>query len=495
MNAYLITVIVYLIIITGIGVWRSLRVRGQNDFMIAERHVSTFMMVMTLVVTWTGAGSLIGGAGLAYRQGFSELWMSIGAWIAILVIYRLAGRVRHIAEYTLPDILEKRYNGTARALGSIALIIGCTTIVGYQLKGGAFVLNLVADVPTEHGIAIMAAFTILVTALAGMRSIVAIDMLNGIMVLVGVLVAVPVLIMSLGGPSEVISQLPETHLKLFGGHSAIWAAAVFFPVFLLLLGEPSMYQKFFSARDEGTAKRAAVGWIIGIIIVDVLICTLAILGRLAFPGLGEEGHAERVILDVARFGLPTWAGCMLLASGIAIVFSTANSFLLAPATNLTHDIIQRFIAPGMRQRTIVIVSRLAIVALGIMAYVLLTRFSNVLTMALYAYTMIGAGLTPAILGAFFWKRVTTSGGIASILGGMAGTVITKMIFDLPEVQVYFEQRFGIPGLELGEYIIIPAFLLAATLLVAVSLADRRPPEEKWKPFFEIPKTTGAKGTS
>lgn len=484
MNAYLATIVVYLIAITAIGIWRSRRVHNQNDFMVAERHVSTFMMVMTLIVTWTGAGSLIGGAGLAYRQGFSELWMAVGAWVAILVIHRLAGRVRHIAEYTLPDILEKRYNGTARLLGSIALIIGCTTIVGYQLKGGAFVLELVADVPIAKGVAMMAAMTILVTALAGMRSIVAIDMLNGIMVLLGIAVAVPLLVYDLGGPAAVIEALPETHISLMGGHSAIWAAAVFFPVFLLLLGEPSMYQKFFSAETEGTARRATAGWVIGIIIVDVLICTLAVLGRLKFPDLGNQGHAERVILDVARFGLPQWAGCMLLASAIAIVFSTANSFLLAPATNLTHDIIQRFVAPGMRQRWIVIISRLSIIFLGIVAYLLLTRFSNVLTMALYAYTMIGAGLTPAILAAFFWKRVTTSGGVASILGGIVGTVVTKIVFDMPEVQSYFEARFGVPAGELGEYIIIPAFLLATTLLIAVSLADRRPAEEKWRPFFE-----------
>ncbi|MFH1829752.1 MAG: sodium:solute symporter family protein [Pseudomonadota bacterium] len=484
MNVYLITVIAYLVAMSAIGIWRSRRVRGQNDFMIAERHVSTFMMIMTLIVTWTGAGSLIGGAGLAYRQGFSELWMAVGAWVAILVIYRLAGRVRHIGGYTLPDILEKRYNSAARALGSIALIIGCTTIVGYQLKGGAYILNLVADVPTQNGIVIMAAMTILVTALAGMRSIVAIDIMNGVLVLLGICVAVPLLVMDLGGPSAVIAALPQEHFSLFGGHGAIWAAAVFFPVFFLLLGEPSMYQKFFSAKNERTAKRAAIGWIIGIIIIDTLICTLAVLGRIKFPDLGADGHAERVILDIARFGLPTWAGCMLLASGIAIVFSTANSFLLAPATNLTHDIIQRFLAKGMNQRLVVIVSRTSTVVLGIIAYVLLTKFRNVLTMALYAYTMIGAGLTPAILAAFFWKRVTTAGGIASIIGGMVGTIATKVVFDLPNVQAYFETHFAIPGAELGEYIIIPAFLLATILLIFVSLIGKKPAEEKWKVFFE-----------
>jgi len=467
----------------GISFYKSFRVKNQKDFMVGGRQVSTFMMVTTLVATWTGAGSLIGGAGLAYRQGFSELWMSVGAWVAILLIYWLAGRVRHIAEFTLPDILEKRYNGAARVFGSIALIIGATTIVGYQFKGGAFVLELVTGIPWQTGVAIMAAMVIILTALAGMKSIVSLDLLNGIMILVAIVIAVPILLFDLGGPSEVVKALPPEYFSLLGGHNIVWAIAIFFPVFFLLLGEPSMYQKFFSAKDEKTAKRSVIGWLIGIIIIDTLIVTLAILGRVKFPNLGAEGHAERVILDVARFGLPAWAGCLLLAGGMAIVFSTANSFLMAPATNLTHDIIQRFIAKNISQKGIVIVNRLTIIILGLLAYILLTHFKNVLSMALAAYTMIGAGLTPAILAAFFWKRVTTAGGVASIIGGIVGTIGTKIVFDMACVQTYFEANWSIPSGELAEYIIIPAFALAAILLIFVSLIDKKPAEEKWRPFF------------
>lgn len=484
MSVYLITVVAYLAVMILIGVIRSRRIKDQQDFMVGGRTVSTILMITTLVATWTGAGSLIGGAGLAYRQGFSELWMSVGAWMAILLVYKLAGRVRHICEYTLPDILEDRYNGTARFFGSIALIIGCTTIVGYQLKGGAFVLEVVAGIPWEKGVALIAAGVILLTALAGMKSIVSLDLLNGIMILVSIIIAVPLLYFNIGGAEVVVNSLPPEHLTLFGGKNIVWALAVFFPVFLLLLGEPSMYQKFFSTKDEATAKRAVIGWVIGIIIVDVLICTLAILGRVKFPQLAVSGEPERVILDVARFGLPAWAGCLLLTGAMAVVFSTANSFLLAPATNITHDIIQRFIEKGASQRTIVIINRVTIIILGILAYLLLTRFANVLTMALTAYTMIGAGLTPAILAAFFWKRVTTAGGLSSIIGGIVGTIATKIIFDLPQVQAYFSAHYGIPGEELGEYIIIPAFLIAVILLIVVSLLGKKPPEEKWKRFFE-----------
>lgn len=484
MNPYLLIVILYLVAMTAISVYRSLKVRDQQDFMVNRRTVSTFMMITTLIATWTGAGSLIGGAGLAYRQGFSELWMSIGAWIAIIIVYWLAGRVRHISEYTLPDILEDRYNGFARVMGSVAIIIGCTTIAGYQFKGGAYVLELVAGIPWQTGVTIMALMSIIFTTLAGMRSIVALDVVNGILIYLGVGIAVPLLVIDLGGISNIVASLPPEHTSIFGGRNIVWALAVFFPTFFLLLGEPSMYQKFFSARDEKTARRSVIGWVIGIVIIDVLICTLAVLGRIKYPQLGMEGHAERVILDVARFGLPAWAGCLLLAGGMAIVFSTANSFLMAPATNLTHDIIQRFLSKKMEQKTIVIVNRITIVFLGIVAYALLTHFRNVLSMTLAAYTMIGAGLTPAILAAFFWKRVTTAGGVSSIIGGVAGTIATKIVFDLPSVQDYFFAKFAIPGDELAEYIIIPAFLLAAVLLVGVSLAGRAPPEEKWKAFFE-----------
>jgi len=484
MSIYLITVIAYLTLMVIISLVQARRVHGEpEEFMVGGRHVSTFMMVTTLIATWTGAGSLIGGAGLAYRQGYSELWMSVGAWAAIVVVYKLAGRVRHIAEYTLPDILEKRFGGAARLLGSLALIVGATTIVGYQFKGGAFVLELVAGIPWETGVALIAAMVILFTALAGMESIVHLDLVNGVLILVGIIIAVPLVYFGMGSVAEIKAALPPEHFTLLGGHSWVWAGAVFLPTFLLLLGEPSMYQKFFSTKDERTARRAVVGWIIGIIIVDVLICTIAILGRAKFPQLAAEGGAERVVLEIARFGLPTWAGVILLAAAIAVVFSTANSFLLAPATNLTHDIFQRFFARNASRRTVVIFNRFAVIFLGGLAYLLLTRFQNVLSMSLAAYTMIGAALTPSILAAFFWKRATKAGGLASIAGGFIATIATKVVFDMPGVREFFEMRFGIPRAELGEYIIIPAFLIALTLLVGVSLLTRRQSDERLAVFF------------
>ena len=485
MSIYLGVVVLYLVVVAVISLSRVGKTDTHAEYMVGGRRAGTFFMIMTLIATWTGAGSLIGGAGLAYRQGFSELWMSAGAWIGIIIIYFFANKIRRIAEYTLPDILEKRYNSAARLFGTLAIIIGCTTIAGYQFKGGAFILEIVTGLPWEKGVLLIAVLAVFLTVLAGMKSVISMDLLNGSLLTVAIVAALFIVISSLGGPAEAIRQLPPEHTTLFGGHNWIWASAVFFPAFFLLMGEPTMYQKFFSCKDESTAKKAVIGWVIGIIIIDIAIASLAAFGRIKFPELAGNGE-ERVILETARHGLPVWAGCLLLAGAMAIVFSTANSFLLTPATNLTHDIIQRYIVPNAQPKSLVIINSIAVVVLGAVAYLLLTRFRNVLSMALAAYTMIGAGLTPAVLAAFIWKRATPQGGLASVVGGFAGTILTKIVFDMAPVQKFFELNFGIPGAELPEYIIIPAFITAVVMLVVVSLMTPPSPPEKLAPFFYKP---------
>src|SRR5690625_7359772 len=89
-------------------------------------------------------------------------------------------------------------------------------------------------------------------------------------------------------------------------------------------------------------------------------------------------------------------------------------FTLFPYTTLFRS--QRFINPVASEKRVVLIQRTMVLILGIAAYLLLTQFTTILDMAFTAYTMVGAGLTPALLAAFLWKRVTTAGGVASKIG-------------------------------------------------------------------------------
>ena len=73
---YVWAIALYLVFLIFVSVSRSRRVKTQDDFMVAGRGVTTMFLVGTLVCTWIGSGSLFGGAGRAFRHGFSALWMS-----------------------------------------------------------------------------------------------------------------------------------------------------------------------------------------------------------------------------------------------------------------------------------------------------------------------------------------------------------------------------------------------------------------------------------
>lgn len=480
-------VIGYLIILMSISIWKSFLVKNQEDFMVAGRSVSTPKLVGTLLCTWMGSGSLLAGAGLAANIGFSELWMAAGAWVAIVIVFFLAARVRRIAEFTVPDILELRYNKWARILGTIVIVIAYTTIVGYQFRAGGFVLDLVAGIPEWQGVLLTAAFIVIFTAFAGMLSIVSVDIINGAVITIAVVIAVPLVYVNIGGAEYLTATLDPSYFTLFGTKNFWWAMGIFLPTFFLLLGESNMYQKFFSARNEKAAKTAVMWWVVGTIIVETALASLAIFAFSYFnalPAASEfflgSGDSERIILHTARYGteigLPLIVGLLLIMASVAIITSTGNSFLLTPSTNLTRDIYQRFINPSVDGQRIVFIQRIMVVLLGLLAYLLLTQFSTILAMALTAYTMVGAGLTPALLAAFLWKRVTVAGGVASIATGMGVTlfitIANSVLTATSGTQLLNEQ-----------YIILPAASLSILVLVVVSLLTPPDPKSKWGRFY------------
>ena len=494
----LLVVIAYPLILIGVSLWRSKRVKSHADFMVAGRNVPVALLVGTLVCTWIGSGSLFGGAGLAYRDGIAKLWFSSGAWLGLVVAYFLAGRVRRIAQYTVPDLLEQRYNTAARLLGTLAIILAYVTIAAYQFRGGGWILAIVSDgaiTPTQ-GMFITAAVIVLFTALAGMMSIVTVDIFNGILITGGILLALPYLVFAQGGVGEVLAALPAGHKTILGGHNVLWVFGVALPTFLLLLGESGMYQKFFSAKNERAARRAVIGMVIGIIILETALALLAIVGRAVYPDLVEQvtvvgvAASETVILFIARDGLPVVLGAILLAAGVAIVLSTGNTFLLVPSTNVSRDLYERFVSPAASDARKLAVQRVFVVLFGGIGLLLLTQFDTVLAMALYAYSLVGASLTPALLAAFLWKRVTPAGGVACLAGGM-GSIVGIGLLD--RLGYDFTVMLGGQPFDLAnyQYIVIPGVLTSVTLMVAVSLLTPPSPAAKWKPFFSMEDPAGS----
>jgi len=445
---------------------KTFSVRTRDDFLVAGRKLPWPVLVFTLLSSWIGAGSLFAGAEKAYNEGFTALWLAGGGWCGLVVIAAIAGRSRRFAQFTVPDLLETRYNAAARVMATIAIVISYTVITSYQFKAGGDVLHLIfPNLDPTTGMYIVAAFVIVFTAAAGMASIAYLDVVIGGLVTAIVMIAVPMLLDRAGGWSGVHAALPASHFTVLGTGGLAKAAGTLLPTMLLLIGNQGMYQKFFSARSERDARIAVGGWIVGTVILETLLVMLAVIGSAMF-----KTTAPREIIPLtAREGLPTWIGAILMGGIFAKVVSTANNYLFSPATNLMHDVYERFIRPEATERQSLIVSRAIVVALGIFALLQATQFQSILNAALYAYTVYGAAVTPAVMAVFFWKRTTTAGAVVSIAVGATVTVVWNAL--------------GLNS-DLGVY---PALAASLLCLILVSLLTPAPELSKVKPFFE--KTT------
>ena len=182
----------------------------------------------------------------------------------------------------------------------------------------------------------------------------------------------------------------------------------------------------------------------------------------------RQSGSESVIPAIAIHGdLPLIIRLILVSTMMAIIVSTADSFLLIPATNLTRDVYQKYINVSASEKQIILVSRALVLVLGLIAFLLVSQFKTVLNAAFTAYNIYGASLTPSLLAAFLWKRATKEGAVASIVTGASITIIWT--YFLPNWSGFnnlnpFLQELTYPAAGLSVFVLIIVSLFTPCLL-------------------------------
>ena len=473
---YVVVLAVIVVVLLSVAIYRTSQVKTKADYLVAGRSLPAVVLVLTLLTSWIGAGSLFAGAENAYRNGFAALWQPAGGWLGLVLIYFIAPRARKFAQFTLPDLLEARYNQTARVLGTIAILFAYVGITSYQFKGGGNVLHLIFPdaVTPELGAYLIAAFAVVTTGLAGMSSVAYMDVAIGSLVTVICIIATPYLFLKAGGWAGLHAALPASHFQVLGNLTLVRALEFLVPTLLLMLGNQVMYQKFFSAKSENAARVSVIGWILGTLLLESLIVAIAGFGAALYPTGEVARQPYEIIPYTARHGLPAFMGAVLLGAVFAKVISTASNYLFSPASNLIEDVFVRYIAPGASNKQVLIISRLAVVLLGCWALYQAIYAQSILEKMLYAYTIYSAAITPVVLAAFYSRRVTAWGAVAAIA---AGTVVT-LVWNIPAVKALF------PPILAARDAIFPALFAAVLAMVVVSLFTPKPTPEQLAQFSD-----------
>ncbi len=469
----LIFVAVYLSVLIAVGVMKSRKVKDEAGFVLAGRSLTVPILVGTLLATWTGTGSIYGNAEEAYTRGLPALLLLLSPIVGLLMMVVLSTRVRAQGRFTLQDLLEERFGVGARVLGTLTLVSAYVVIVSYQLRAGAGLLerlSLSAGL-TESGadlhlplLIVVALFIATYTALAGLMSVAVTDCLNGILMTGGVLAGLAWVLVEAGGWDAIIEALPESGRTVGGHYTAFDLASVLLPSFLLLIGDANLHQRFLSANSDRAARRAALWLIPAVLVVDGAILLLAIGGRALLPDLPEAGM---VVPELALGPMPAVLGALLAATILAVIISTADSFLLSSSASLLRDVYQRFARRDAGDAELLKAARVLVFVLCGLALALATASEGFFGVALFAYTLYGVGITPVLLAALFWRRATPAGAVAS----MVTAVTTAIVWRNNDLSEVLARALELPeGTRVDA--VIPSIVVASVVLIGVSLCTR-----------------------
>ncbi|WP_226036865.1 sodium:solute symporter family protein [Aquibacillus saliphilus] len=419
---------IYALIMVGLGIYMSRKVSTSTDFILAGKSLGPLVLMGTLLATWTGSGSISGGeTSVSYSFGLiPSLMLMVPTLIGILTLYVIAPKIRAFGKYTISGILEEKYGVSARNLASIIVLLAYVGIVSYQMKGFGFILNLTTGMSVETGTLIGGALIIFLAMIGGLRSVSQTDAVSGFLMVGGLLITVPVIFSVAGGWDTIVANVPSSHLTATGGLTTIQLIGYLLPSLFLLLGDQNMYQRLASSKGDSSSKKGQIGWLVIMLIISPSISLIAFASRSLFPDI-DPGMA----LMATTLAMPIAIGGILLAAASAFIITTGNSYLLSAATNMTYDIYGKYINKDASDQKQLQMTKLFIVILGVFSYLLIRFFPTVLEVQMYAYTVYGAGITPAILAVFFWKRVNAIGGVSSMVTGVITTLLWEIALGKP----------------------------------------------------------------
>jgi Na+/proline symporter len=327
-------------------------------------------------------------------------------------------------------------------------------------------LELLEPILTARTATIIAAvFIIAYTACAGLMSLAYMDIITGTVIMVTMVVAFPIYWFQAGGWEGIeaayaaMGDRPQ-HMQLWGVYSPTNLINYILPVFLLVLGDANQYQRIFASRNASGARIAVTVMIFVALAIELLIIACAWVAGSMTP---DPENGAYILIYAARHYLALPLGCLFMVTVVAIIVSTANSFLHVPATTVINDLYLNYINPQASQKRIIAMSRIMVVVFGVIGYLVTLAFAETtgfFQKALYAFTIYGASVTPALVAAIVWPRATKAGAITSIL---AGTVISLVWSEA----AWLHRR--LPPWISDLDAVLPALLASVSCLIVVSL--------------------------
>jgi solute:Na+ symporter, SSS family len=411
----ILVILTYFVLLVIVGIIGSKRAKTPEDYVVAGRNLGFFVYFGCLAAVILGGASTIGTTKLGYQFGLSGMWLVFMLGLGIMLLGTFL--VKHISKLkvlTISEFLEIRFNSETRFISALVAAIYALMVAVTQVIGMGTILNVLLGWNLTISMLIAGGIVLFYTILGGMWSVTITDIIQFVIMTVGIFfIMLPISLSKAGGWDNIKSQLPDSYFSLTG----IGVQQIFQYFLLFCLGiivSQDIWQRVFTAKNLkiaqiGTIFAGGYSLLYGIAISIIGMATLVVLPNIKDP----QNAFASMALEILPHGLLG----IVLAGVMSALMSTASGALLASSTLLSNDIIKRFFyhSKQMTESQYLFISRIVTTVIGLLTVVFAIWIQDVIVALDVAYAILSGAIFVPILFGFFWKKSTPKAAFYSIM--------------------------------------------------------------------------------
>ena len=419
----LIIVIGYLVGMLIVGyVVGKLKIKGAEDYMLAGRRMGIFMVAFSLSANNIGGGCTTGLAQKAFGSwGMSAMWYVLAASIAMIPLAYFAPKIRKTLAVTIPEVVGRRFGKFSAGFTAVLNVLALFCLTSSQVAASGSVVATLTGMNAKLCMIIAGIVIILYTTFGGMIADQISDLVQFLIILVGLAIATPIVISSLGGWAAIKAKLPAEQLSFT---KIGWA----YIIGCTFLSGPEMISRFETAKDEATAKKASL---VSAVLMAAMAAFPTLLGLAALavkdsiPNLAANG--SNAMMAVTQAFAPTIVTGIISAAIISATMSSADSNLLCMSTMIINDLYKPYFNKDLDGMKEVRVTRLCNICCCAVAMLISFLAIPITNMNTFAFGIRCAGPFAAYGLGLVVPRATKKSGLISIVTGTIGFIVWQIM--------------------------------------------------------------------
>jgi len=427
MNWILFSILAYIVSQLVLAFVVSRRPKTETDYLLAGRSLGPWLGTFTVFATWFGAESCVGAAGEAYKHGLSGVITDPFGYALGLVLMGLliAVPLWKRGLVTLADLFQRRYGEGVERLAAIIMIPTSVLWAAAQVRAFGQVLASASDLGIFAAITIAAVVVIVYTAVGGMWADAVTDLLQGVVLIVGV--AALAIALMLNGGIEAFHALPAQRLSFIGDHPILERIETFAVPVLSSIAAQELASRVLAIRNPTLARNATVGS--GFIYLAVGLIPVS-LGLIASAYIGENADAEQVLSRIAQQQLSLPLYILFLGALVSAILSTLSGALLVAGSLAAHNIVLP-LQPKLKENYRLLTNRVAVVIFGIVCYGIALSSESVYDLVQESSSLGSAGILTLIVFALWGGKLGgKAAAYAALLASLAVYVFGRHTYHI-----------------------------------------------------------------